>query len=299
MTPTRISYDGKSCFSLEGGESRKKLFSNQRQVGRGSGGVVYLSQDSQDRPVILKVLQGNKLIMNAQGLRSGTVQHFSDGDSDGIVWFRALDGALMATRLSGGNRHRQMTLSDCVDTFGLHCLDVPCCRIPTNYERFLKQREIKLREAQHQFKFTNNKNVVKIYGVLEDLNFNLNEAVIILCLEFCRGGDLINHLESYAHLTYSPGLDVEDLRAIAQQLVQVLSALHDDGIVHLDLKLDNIMCDTFASQPVVVKFLPNRDTWLLGTRNISKTKPGLQWVLCRCMGSRCYFVHVAVWQSSL
>ena len=48
---------------------------------------MYLAQDSQHRPVVLKILNSHKMTMNARGIRSGTVQHFDV--SNGIVWFRS------------------------------------------------------------------------------------------------------------------------------------------------------------------------------------------------------------------
>lgn len=125
-------------------------------------------------------------------------------------------------------------------------------RIPDNYKSFLKRRQEKLNEARFQLKYQNNKNVVRILDVCEDFGRTIkNQHYIIFIQEYCQGGDLIQHIENYHYLTQGPGLHLEDIRIIAKQLVNVIKILHSDNIAHCDIKLDNILCANFSSQPVV------------------------------------------------
>ena len=71
-------------------------------------------------------------------------------------------------------------------------------------------------------------NIVKAYEVFE------NKRQIYIVLELCDGGDL------YAKGPYSE----ERARTISKQLLSAVKYMHDHGVVHRDLKFENIMWES-------------------------------------------------------
>ena len=56
--------------------------------------------------------------------------------------------------------------------------------------------------------------------------------------EYCPGGDLLSLYEDL------PGLDEETVKFYAANIVLILESLHAYGIIHRDLKSENIFLDT-------------------------------------------------------
>lgn len=55
-------------------------------------------------------------------------------------------------------------------------------------------------------------------------------------MEYCEGGTLINLLEKYNGV-----LNLEQILYIMKNICNGLKALHDLGIMHLDLKVENVL----------------------------------------------------------
>ena len=81
----------------------------------------------------------------------------------------------------------------------------------------------KLQEHQHP-------NIIKFYESI------LTENGVELILEYCNGGTLKKHL-----LNYKKPFPPDIVRHIAKQILEGLDHLHKNGIIHRDIKLDNIL----------------------------------------------------------
>jgi serine/threonine protein kinase len=74
-----------------------------------------------------------------------------------------------------------------------------------------------------------NKGVVKLYDVYEDSN------QILLVLEYIEGSNLFNWIKNFKQ-------PVESVtKTLFQKIVQIVGSLHAQGIVHRDIKLENVM----------------------------------------------------------
>ena len=158
------------------------------------------------RPCTYKALRSAHILPN--NLANNTDEH-DDQNDDTLVWLVLHDGQLVAT-VPSGSRRLQLDLSSCINVFGL----VPRCqRLPDNYRAWLQRRTELLTEAATQLKFDQNRNVVQIVEVCEDLGTTYrNQHQIVIVQEYCAGKDLIEHLESRCHLSLGPGLHVEEIR---------------------------------------------------------------------------------------
>jgi calcium-dependent protein kinase len=71
--------------------------------------------------------------------------------------------------------------------------------------------------------------VVKIYEVF------FYQSNYYIVTEFCEGGSLTNYLKKKPHLSF------KIITAIFGQLASALAYIHRQGIIHRDIKLDNIL----------------------------------------------------------
>lgn len=78
-------------------------------------------------------------------------------------------------------------------------------------------------------KLFNSESIVKLYDVYESNTF------IYLVMELCPGGDL------YKMLKLSPGdLPSGFITCIMKQIVDGLNEIHEKGLIHRDMKTENI-----------------------------------------------------------
>ena len=80
----------------------------------------------------------------------------------------------------------------------------------------------------------NHPNIVKI----EELKITKNNVYIIM--EYINGGSLSNCLDKYKS-KYGKGFSEEIVQYLMLQIVNAIKYIHNNNIVHRDLKLDNIM----------------------------------------------------------
>lgn len=78
----------------------------------------------------------------------------------------------------------------------------------------------------------NHRNVVRIYETFE------TEKLLMIVLEYVAGGDLLTYLKKKNKVTENT------CKFIFKQLIQGLHYMHSQGIIHRDVKLDNILIDS-------------------------------------------------------
>ncbi|KAK9824560.1 hypothetical protein WJX72_011313 [[Myrmecia] bisecta] len=92
------------------------------------------------------------------------------------------------------------------------------------------------REAEY-LTMLDNPHIVEAYDVVE------NEKQLVIVMEYLRGGQLFDHLHRVAGETYSE----QQAALIFAQMADALACLHDYGIMHRDIKGENVV---FAADPL-------------------------------------------------
>lgn len=77
------------------------------------------------------------------------------------------------------------------------------------------------------------KNIVKLFEVFDDRDY------VSLVMELCRGGDLFDVVTGHRR-AFDRGLPERAAASVARQLLTALAFLHKQGIVHRDVKCENI-----------------------------------------------------------
>ena len=85
-----------------------------------------------------------------------------------------------------------------------------------------------LREARAASRL-NHSNIVSVYDVIEDRN------ALFIAMEYVDGISLHQYMEKH------PGLPLKLVLAVATQVADALQSAHDNGVIHRDIKPDNIM----------------------------------------------------------
>ena len=80
----------------------------------------------------------------------------------------------------------------------------------------------------------NHPNIIKLIDVKENSNY------IFIILEYCNGGNLQSFLDKYVKEN-NKGLSEEIVQYLMRQIIDVYKYLHNKGIMHRDIKLENIL----------------------------------------------------------
>ncbi|GAA5874834.1 hypothetical protein JCM8547_005254 [Rhodosporidiobolus lusitaniae] len=93
------------------------------------------------------------------------------------------------------------------------------------------QRGEKVRREIEVLKLVRHPNIVRLYDVIE------TEKYIGIVLEYASGGELFDHILAHRYLKE------RDAARLFAQLISGVSYLHAKGVVHRDLKLENLLLD--------------------------------------------------------
>ncbi|XP_060627731.2 testis-specific serine/threonine-protein kinase 5-like isoform X2 [Anolis sagrei] len=80
-------------------------------------------------------------------------------------------------------------------------------------------------------------NVIQLYEMYR------NNKRTYLVLELASRGDLLEHINATSDRRELPGLEEEEARRLFRQIVSAVAHCHNVGIVHRDLKCENILLD--------------------------------------------------------
>ena len=80
----------------------------------------------------------------------------------------------------------------------------------------------------------NHPNIIKLIDVKENSNY------IFIILEYCNGGNLQSFLDKYVKEN-NKGLPEEIVQYLMKQIIEAFKYLHNKGIMHRDIKLENIL----------------------------------------------------------
>ncbi|KAM7317221.1 hypothetical protein ACRRTK_023523 [Alexandromys fortis] len=109
---------------------------------------------------------------------------------------------------------------------------VSTAEAPVEYSRKFLPREILSLNATYK-----HLNIVQLYETYQ------NSQRSYLVLELAARGDLLEHINAMSDLRCCPGLEEEEARRLFWQLVSAVAHCHNAGIVHRDLKCENILLD--------------------------------------------------------
>ncbi|XP_031203237.1 testis-specific serine/threonine-protein kinase 5 isoform X4 [Mastomys coucha] len=109
---------------------------------------------------------------------------------------------------------------------------VSTAEAPAEYSRKFLPREILSLNATYK-----HVNIVQLYETYQ------NSQRSYLVLELAARGDLLEHINAVSDLRCCPGLEEEEARRLFWQLVSAVAHCHNVGIVHRDLKCENILLD--------------------------------------------------------
>ncbi|DAA22925.1 TPA: testis-specific serine kinase 5-like [Bos taurus] len=109
---------------------------------------------------------------------------------------------------------------------------VSTAEAPAEFSRKFLPREISSLNATYK-----HLNVVQLYETFA------NSRRTYLVLELAAHGDLLEHINATSAHRRCPGLEEEEARRLLWQLVSAVAHCHNSGIVHRDLKCENILLD--------------------------------------------------------
>ncbi|KAJ7338264.1 hypothetical protein JRQ81_011007 [Phrynocephalus forsythii] len=103
---------------------------------------------------------------------------------------------------------------------------------PVEYTRKFLPREIYSLNVTYK-----HLNVIQLYEMYR------NSKRTYLVLELASRGDLLEHINATSDRRECPGLEEEEARRLFRQIVSAVAHCHNVGIVHRDLKCENILLD--------------------------------------------------------
>ena len=122
-------------------------------------------------------------------------------------------------------------------------------------EKDKKQIEIEIKILKNTFHF----NIIKLYEVIE------KEEEILIIMEYAEGGDLSSFLAKQNYL------NEDTARKIFQQLIDGIYYLHQIGICHRNLKLENILFSSKKRDKIKIIHFGHSNLYLTGVNSGNPT----------------------------
>ena len=135
---------------------------------------------------------------------------------------------LKLTKLLGKGTYGEVYLSEKLNSNKLYATKkINKTIADTEMRRYLKY-EINI------LKMLNHPNIVKLEEVKTDKNY------YYIVMEYINGGELSDYLKKYKSI-HNKGFPEEVVQYLMRQIVDAVKYIHERGIIHRDLKLENIM----------------------------------------------------------
>lgn len=99
----------------------------------------------------------------------------------------------------------------------------------TQFLRYIENEMNILRKCDHP-------NIVKLYDSFEFKNKNNNDEFIIIIMEYCENGDLLDFEKTHK-------MEAKEKKEILLNILNAIKYLHQHSISHGDIKADNILLD--------------------------------------------------------
>ena len=101
------------------------------------------------------------------------------------------------------------------------------------------------RDVQDLYREADNLRSLKHPNIVEMIDFVREEDIFYLVTELCVGGELVDRIIEREH--YTEG----DAREVARLILRALGYCHDQGVVHRDVKLQNVMLADASSDAAI------------------------------------------------
>lgn len=118
-------------------------------------------------------------------------------------------------------------------SLGMHKITDKLVAVKSINKEFLEEEKSRRKVTKEVaiLKKINQPNIVKLYETFE------SSKHFLIVMEMCSGGDLLNYVRKRRKLA-------EDVaKFFFRQLIESLAYCHKKGVVHRDIKLDNILLD--------------------------------------------------------
>mmetsp|Transcript_26869 Transcript_26869/g.61921 ORF Transcript_26869/g.61921 Transcript_26869/m.61921 type:complete len:497 (+) Transcript_26869:78-1568(+) len=160
---------------------------------------------------------------------------YQDGEEvtlEHLRWLRTPDGESVAVLVDQSSKLINLTLTQARSIFGidLNALSM----VPTDYANFLRRLGRVRQEVDVSLLAPRHAHLLPTLDVADQIVDSKLRTFIVL--PYCSGGDMLDVVT-----TKSPSEDTA--RSFFIQIIGGLQALHDAGLAHRDLKVDNIFLD--------------------------------------------------------
>ena len=134
------------------------------------------------------------------------------------------------------------------------------------------------------FSFCLHPNIVRMYESFESSEY------IYIVMEYMKGGDL------YQYIKNNKSINENTASNIIQQITKAIDYMHQCGIIHRDLKLENILLKDSSEIPITVKITDFGLSALISLSQESKEVQGtLQYIAPEILENKSYDSAVDVW----
>lgn len=103
--------------------------------------------------------------------------------------------------------------------------------------------DLVFREAE-TLKSLSHKNIVKIFNC-----FTLKNMEVVFVMEYLEGGELLKYLLDQKRLSE------EEARHFFKQIMEAITYVHKESLIHRDLKLENLLLADSENKTIKVAFI--------------------------------------------